>query len=72
MIHGVRAPEAVLAPGGVVLWFADQTDSEDEIARLARDSAELHAAFEALAGLIEAAPMPMWYRGPRPAAGDGQ
>ena len=62
VITGVRAPEAALAPGGVVLWFADQTDSEDEIDRLARDSGELHEAFEALAGLIEAAPMPMWYR----------
>ncbi len=62
VVSGVRAPEAMLAPGGVVLWFADQTDSEDEIARLAQDSGELHAAFEALAGLIEAAPMPMWYR----------
>ncbi|MES2338695.1 MAG: PAS-domain containing protein [Pseudomonadota bacterium] len=62
VVSGIRAPEAVLAPGGVVLWFADQTDSEDEIARLARDSAEVHSAFEALAGLIEAAPMPMWYR----------
>jgi len=61
-ISGIRAPEAVLAPGGVVLWFADGTESEDEIDRLTRDSEGVHAAFDALAGLIEAAPMPMWYR----------
>jgi signal transduction histidine kinase len=62
VVHGHRAPEALLAPGGVVLWFVDATDSEGEIARLAGESAELAEAFEALAGLIEAAPMPMWYR----------
>ncbi|WP_394652104.1 PAS-domain containing protein [uncultured Sphingomonas sp.] len=61
-VVGVRAPEAALAPGGVVLWFSDQTDSEEEIERLAGEARELHDAFEALAGLIEAAPMPMWYR----------
>ncbi|URW76303.1 PAS-domain containing protein [Sphingomonas donggukensis] len=62
MITGARAPEAALAPGGVVLWFADATESEDVIARLAADRAEATAAFDALSGLIEAAPMPMWYR----------
>ena len=62
VITGARAPDAALAPGGVVLWFTDATESEDEIARLAGSSASVHAAFEALAGLIEAAPMPMWYR----------
>jgi signal transduction histidine kinase len=59
---GARAPEAALAPGGVALWFFDATESEGEIARLVRDSADARSAFEALAGLIEAAPMPMWYR----------
>ncbi|WP_326524525.1 sensor histidine kinase [Sphingomonas sp.] len=62
VVSGVRAPEALLAPGGVVLWFADQSDSEREIERLTEGGADLHEAFEALAGLIEAAPMPMWYR----------
>lgn len=62
VVVGTRAPEAVRAPGGVVLWLFDATESESEIARLARESAEIHAAFDALAGLIEAAPMPMWYR----------
>jgi len=62
IISGARAPEAALAPGGVVLWFFDATESEDEIARLATESDRIHAAFDALAGLIEAAPMPMWYR----------
>lgn len=62
VITGERAPEATLAPGGVVLWFVDATESQDEIVRLAEDRARIAEAFEALAGLIEAAPMPMWYR----------
>ncbi len=62
LVAGMRAPESVLAPGGVVLWFFDATESEAQIAKLAGDSERIHQAFEALAGLIEAAPMPMWYR----------
>jgi signal transduction histidine kinase len=62
IVSGSRAPEAALAPGGVVLWFVDATESEEEIARLAGEGDRIHAAFDALAGLIEAAPMPMWYR----------
>ena len=62
MITGQRAPDSALAPGGVVLWFADATESENEIARLMQEGERIHDAFDALAGLIEAAPMPMWYR----------
>jgi len=60
---GERAPEAIQAPGGVLVWFIDATESQAEIARLQRDATRLRAAFDALTGLIEAAPMPMWYRG---------
>jgi signal transduction histidine kinase len=63
LVIGERAPEAINAPGGVVLWFLDATDSQDEINRLQRDATRLRAAFDALTALIEAAPMPMWYRG---------
>ncbi|MBL7373002.1 histidine kinase, partial [Escherichia coli] len=51
------------APGGVVLWFLDATESQAEINRLQREASRLRAAFDALTALIEAAPMPMWYRG---------
>jgi signal transduction histidine kinase/PAS domain-containing protein len=64
LVIGERAPTAVHAPGGVVLWFLDATESQDEINRLQRESTRLRAAFDALTALIEAAPMPMWYRGP--------
>ncbi|WP_404339661.1 ATP-binding protein [Sphingomonas sp. MMS12-HWE2-04] len=63
LVVGDRAPEALHAPGGVVLWFIDATESQSEITRLQREAARLRAAFDALTALIEAAPMPMWYRG---------
>jgi PAS domain-containing protein len=64
LVVGERATDAVDVPGGVVLWFLDATESQDEINRLQRESSRLRAAFDALTALIEAAPMPMWYRGP--------
>lgn len=63
LVVGEQAPTAALAPGGVVLWFLDATESHDEINRLQREASRLRAAFDALTALIEAAPMPMWYRG---------
>lgn len=48
----------------VVLWFSDATDREQEIARLTAEGADLAHAFETLSGLVEAAPLPMWYRDP--------
>ncbi len=63
-IKGQRAPREVMAPGGVVLWVFDASDSEAETSRLRSEAARFREAFEALTGLIEAAPLPMWYRGP--------
>jgi signal transduction histidine kinase len=62
IVSGTRAPDAMGVVGGVALWFSDATDSEAEIERLAAESENARFAFDALAGLIEAAPMPMWYR----------
>ena len=64
LVIGERAAEHLNTPGGVVLWFLDATESQAEINRLQREGARLRAAFDALTVLIEAAPMPMWYRGP--------
>ncbi|NWM49730.1 histidine kinase, partial [Escherichia coli] len=57
LVIGERAPQAVNAPGGVVLWFLDATESQAEINRLQREASRLRAAFDALTALIEAAPM---------------
>ena len=60
--RGGRALGEMGATGAVLLWAFDATDSEAEIARLAAETARLGSAYESLSGLIEAAPMPMWYR----------
>jgi len=63
IVIGDRATHDMQAPGGVVLWFFDATESETDIARLADETSRVRSAYEALLGLIEAAPLPMWYRG---------
>ncbi|HEX8525685.1 PAS-domain containing protein [Allosphingosinicella sp.] len=50
--------------GSVLLWFFDATESEDEIASLRAELERHSAALDALSALIEAAPFPMWHRGP--------
>lgn len=59
---GDRAPAALNAPGGVLIWFFDATEIQGEVARLKEEAHGLEDAFAALAGLIEVAPLPMWYR----------
>lgn len=52
-------------PGATaLLWFIDATEEEDERAALRADLARHAGALEALTGLIEAAPFPVWHRGP--------
>jgi signal transduction histidine kinase len=54
-----------VSPGGAVLvWVFDFSDSESELVQLRGDAARARSDFAALVGLIEAAPMPMWFRGP--------
>lgn len=61
---GGRAPAELGAAGGAIVWVFDATDAQGRIERLADEGAGLKEALDALTGLIEAAPMPMWYRGP--------
>ncbi|HEX4848641.1 MAG TPA: PAS-domain containing protein, partial [Novosphingobium sp.] len=42
----------------------DFSDSESELVQLRDEASRAKADFAALVGLIEAAPMPMWFRGP--------
>lgn len=54
-----------VSPGGAALvWVFDFSDSESELVQLREDAARARGDFVALVGLIEAAPMPMWFRGP--------
>jgi len=50
--------------GRVVVWLFDATDTQEEIALLRDNGARLGRALESLSALIEAAPFPMWHRGP--------
>ncbi|GGO98289.1 PAS domain-containing sensor histidine kinase [Stakelama pacifica] len=59
---GQRAPDRLNAPGGVLIWMFDASELQSRAARLGEEAEELRAAFTSLTALIEAAPMPMWYR----------
>ena len=50
--------------GTMLLWFFDISDAEAERANLSRRVGQTESALDALTQLIEAAPFPMWYRGP--------
>ncbi len=64
LIRGAPAASRLAASGAVILWVFDATESQAEIGRLGEESQRLTLAFERLTGLIEAAPVPMWHRGP--------
>jgi len=54
-----------ISPGGAALvWVFDFSDSESELVQLRDEARRAQDDFAALVGLIEAAPMPMWFRGP--------
>ena len=52
-----------VSPGGAALvWVFDFSESEGELVALREQASRARADFTALVGLIEAAPMPMWFR----------
>ena len=62
-IQGAPAPPPY-PPSTIVLWFTDATEREGQMGALRAEAAGLKAAIDALSALIEAAPFPMWHRGP--------
>lgn len=62
VFQGAAAPPAVGGAGSVLLWMSDATDGQQSLAQARHERDEAMAAFEALSGLIEAAPFPMWFR----------
>jgi signal transduction histidine kinase len=62
-VRGGPAPPSYPA-GTVLIWFSDATQSEREMGALRERGERLAAALDALSGLIEAAPFPIWHRGP--------
>jgi signal transduction histidine kinase len=61
--QGGPAP-APFAPGSVLVWLIDATESEEGRRALQGEVTRLTEALDALSGLIESAPFPMWHRGP--------
>ncbi|WP_324827649.1 sensor histidine kinase [Qipengyuania zhejiangensis] len=62
-MHGTLADPAVSPSGAALVWVFDYSESQIELAQLREDAARARDDFGALVGLIEAAPMPMWFRG---------
>ena len=62
-VRGGPAP-APEPPGTLVLWLSDTSSAENERSQLAQRLSQTEGALDALTRLIEAAPFPMWYRGP--------
>jgi signal transduction histidine kinase/PAS domain-containing protein len=62
-VRGGPAP-APEPPGTLLLWFFDTSAGEEERARMALRLRQIEGALNSLTHLIEAAPFPMWYRGP--------
>ncbi len=62
LVRGAPAGPLLASSGGVVLWIFDATDSQAEIKALRDMVQQLREALEAMAGLVEAAPFPMWHR----------
>ena len=64
-VFDVRGGPAVGEPAGsMMLWFVDASAGEGERAKLALRLHQTEGALDSLTHLIEAAPFPMWYRGP--------
>jgi signal transduction histidine kinase len=64
LVRGGVADPALSQPGGVVLWIFDSTESQSNIEGLREQVGRYREALEALSGVIEAAPMPVWHRTP--------
>ena len=62
-LRGTLADPSVSPAGAALIWVFDFTESEGELSALREQAASAREDFGALVGLIEAAPMPMWFRG---------
>lgn len=62
-LYGTLADPQVSPGGAALVWVFDFSENHAELARLRTAAARATSDFAALVGLIEAAPMPMWFRG---------
>ncbi len=61
-LQGALADPQVSPGGAALVWVFDFTESQGTLVSLRTEAAETRADFAALVGLIEAAPVPMWFR----------
>lgn len=62
-LRGIPADPALAPSGSALVWWFDFSDSQNELTRLRAAATRAREDYAALSGLIEAAPMPMWFRG---------
>ena len=62
--RGTLADPQVSPGGAALVWVFDVTDSNSRLVAAERAAREARADFAGLSGVIEAAPLPMWFRGP--------
>jgi len=62
LARGRMAPAAL--GDGVIVWLFDNSESDREITRLSTEATAISDALDSCLALIEAAPFPMWHRGP--------
>lgn len=64
-VAGAPAPAALAAPGAALVWFSDASENAAKLGLLQQQRGDAMAAFDAISALIEAAPLPMWFRDQR-------
>jgi signal transduction histidine kinase len=64
LIRGGPADRDLAGQGAIILWLFDATESQSRIEDLREQVRRYRDALEALSGVIEAAPMPVWHRTP--------
>lgn len=63
MLHGALADPHVSPGGAAMVWVFDFSESESELTELRSIASRAERDFAALSSLIEAVPVPMWFRG---------
>jgi signal transduction histidine kinase len=61
-LRGSLADPQVSPGGAALVWIFDFSESETELTQLRDAASQAQGDFSALVGLIEAAPLPMWFR----------
>ena len=61
-LRGALADSSVAQGGAALVWWFDFSQSHGELEQLRAETKRARDDFSALIGLIEAAPMPMWFR----------